>query len=105
MPPSPFVRGFSAACRNIARLNAALGLLAIFHLAAPQTALAQFTTGSPDIVISQIYTRGGEAGATYQSDYVELFNRSGGNVDINGWAMQVQGFEGQPTGGVMVSFV
>ena len=30
---------------------------------------------SPNIVISQVYGGGGNAGATYKNDFIELFNR------------------------------
>ena len=43
---------------------------------------------SPDIVISQIYGGGGNTGAPYLNDYVELFNRSGSTVSITGWSIQ-----------------
>ena len=49
---------------------------------------------SSSLRISQIYTRGGEAGATYQNDFVEVFNAGSSAVDINGWAMVVITFEG-----------
>src|ERR1043166_3243513 len=47
-----------------------------------------------DMRISQIYTRGGEAGATYQQDFVEIFNAGTTTVDINGWGLIVNTFEG-----------
>jgi hypothetical protein len=54
-------------CRSVA-------LLAVCLLVSPQpSARAQSAVVSPDIVISQIYSRGGESGATYRSDFVELF--------------------------------
>ncbi len=40
------------------------------------------------IVISQLYGGGGNAGATYRNDYVELFNRGAAPVDITGWSLQ-----------------
>ena len=49
-----------------------------------------------DIRISQIYSRGGEAGATFQNDYIELFNRGQTNVDINGWSLNISNFSGVP---------
>ena len=49
-------------------------LVALASSALP--AQAQQTNGSPELVVSQIYTRGGEAGATYRNDFVEIFNRS-----------------------------
>lgn len=40
------------------------------------------------VVISQVYGAGGNSGATYQSDYVELFNRTATPVSLNGWSLQ-----------------
>ncbi|HUQ64253.1 MAG TPA: lamin tail domain-containing protein [Acidimicrobiales bacterium] len=41
-----------------------------------------------DVVISQVYGGGGNAGAPYAKDYVELFNRSDTDVDVSGWSVQ-----------------
>jgi uncharacterized protein len=43
---------------------------------------------SPDAVISQVYAGGGNAGASYTNDYVELFNRGASTVDLSGWTVQ-----------------
>src|SRR5690242_7465400 len=43
---------------------------------------------SPTIVISEIYAAGGNAGALYSNDYVELFNRGGTSVDVGSWSIQ-----------------
>lgn len=43
---------------------------------------------SPDVVVSQVYGGGGNSGATYQNDFVELFNRGGAAVDLSGWSIQ-----------------
>ena len=43
---------------------------------------------SPNIVISQVYGGGGNTGATYQSDFIELYNRGGSSVDLTGWSVQ-----------------
>ena len=43
---------------------------------------------SPDIVVSQVYAGGGNSGATYASDFVELFNRGGSTVDLSSWSVQ-----------------
>src|SRR5215207_705762 len=54
------------------------------------TASAQTTTqGSPDLVISQVYTRGGEAGATFRNDFVEVFNRGSVTVNLSDYTLQV----------------
>lgn len=41
-----------------------------------------------NIVISQVYGGGGNAGATYKNDFIELFNRSAAPVNITGWSVQ-----------------
>ncbi len=40
------------------------------------------------IVISQVYGGGGNQGATLRNDFVELFNRGAGPVDVAGWTIQ-----------------
>ncbi len=60
------------------------------------------------IVVSQLYGGGGNTGATYQNDYVELYNRGTTTVDIGGWSLQYASAEGsgwdsnkQPLGGTI----
>jgi|GEM_PF-985622 len=43
---------------------------------------------APDVVISQVYGGGGNSGAPYDRDYVELFNRGKEAVDLTGWSVQ-----------------
>jgi len=43
---------------------------------------------SADIVISQVYGGGGNTGAPYQNDYVELFNLGPSAVNVTGWTVQ-----------------
>jgi predicted extracellular nuclease len=43
---------------------------------------------SPDIVISQVYGGGGNSGAPYANDFIELYNRGGGSVSLAGWSVQ-----------------
>jgi hypothetical protein len=40
------------------------------------------------IKISQVYGGGGNSGATYTNDFIELFNRGTTPVDITGWSVQ-----------------
>jgi hypothetical protein len=40
------------------------------------------------VVISQVYGGGGTPGATYQSSYIELFNRGTTTVDLNQWSLR-----------------
>lgn len=46
-------------------------------------------TPSP-VVISQVYAGGGNSGATFTHDFVELFNRSATSVSLDGWSLQQQ---------------
>ncbi|MEO8632033.1 MAG: lamin tail domain-containing protein [Chloroflexota bacterium] len=50
--------------------------------AAPASAL------SAGVVISQVYGGGGNGGATYTHDFVELFNRGTTAVSLAGWSIQ-----------------
>jgi uncharacterized protein len=43
---------------------------------------------SPDLVISQIYGGGGNSGATYSHDYIEIFNRGTTTVSLSGKSLQ-----------------
>ena len=43
---------------------------------------------SPDVVISQVYGGGGNSGATYKNDFIELYNRGTAAVSVSGWSVQ-----------------
>lgn len=43
---------------------------------------------SPDLVISEVYGAGGNAGSDYGADYVELFNRGTTTVTLDGKSLQ-----------------
>ena len=57
-------------------------VMALVPLARPAAAV------SPNIVISQIYGGGGNTGAQYTNDFIELFNRGTAPVDVSGWSVQ-----------------
>src|SRR5512143_3103985 len=76
--------------------NCSSFLAAIFCLLLFSSLLVAQTTADPNIRISQIYTRGGEVGATFQNDYIELFNRGNVDVDVSGWSMNISNFAGTP---------
>ena len=48
--------------------------------------LASGATSDP--VISQVFASGGNAGADFTNDYVELLNRGGTSLDLGGWSIQ-----------------
>jgi len=58
-------------------------LLALGLLTAPSAYSA-----SSDLVVSQLYAGGGNAGAAYTNDFVELFNPGSAAVDLTGWTLQ-----------------
>jgi endonuclease G len=64
------------------------------------------TVQQPHVVISQVYGGGGNTNATYQNDFVELYNPSGVTFDLTGWSLQYTSATGdgweftrQPIGG------
>jgi predicted extracellular nuclease len=51
--------------------------------------LAGFASAaSPNVVISQVYGGGGNSGAPFKNDFVELFNRGGASVALAGMSIQ-----------------
>ena len=55
------------------------------------------------VVISQVYGAGGNSGATYKNDFVELFNRGSSPVNLAGWTVQYAGATGPFTSSNTVS--
>jgi uncharacterized protein len=43
---------------------------------------------SAGVVISQVYGGGGNSGATYKNDFIELYNRGSSTIDLTGWSVQ-----------------
>jgi uncharacterized protein len=68
--------------RTIAVLAAAATVAACLSAANPASA------ASVDVVISQVYGGGGNSGATFTNDFVELHNRGTAPVDLTGWSVQ-----------------
>ena len=54
----------------------------------PVAAAVPVLAVSPDVVISEVYGGGGNSGATYTHDYIELYNRGASAVDLTGWSVQ-----------------
>jgi predicted extracellular nuclease len=53
-------------------------------LAAPASA----NTAGTGLVISEAYGGGGNSGATYTNDFIELYNPTSAPVDVGGWSVQ-----------------
>ncbi len=64
---------------------------------AEQSFTTSSSTPTAGVVISQVYGGGGNTGATYNQDFVELFNAGTTTVDISGWSVQYASATG-PTG-------
>ena len=58
-------------------------LLAGLLLAAPAAHGA-----SSNVVVSQLFAGGGNSGASFANDFVELLNRGTATIDLNGWTIQ-----------------
>lgn len=56
-----------------------------------QPFLAHRDALSTGVVISQVYGAGGNANATYNADFVELFNRGTTAVNVSNWSVQYTG--------------
>jgi predicted extracellular nuclease len=55
---------------------------------------------SASVVISEVYGGGGNSGAIWTNDFVELYNRSDAAVDVTGWVVQYYSAAGTvPAGG------
>ena len=61
----------------------AVAAIAVSGITAPAAQAASTT-----VVISEVYGGGGNSGAPYQNDFIELGNRSASPVDLTGWKVQ-----------------
>jgi hypothetical protein len=66
------------------RVPVVLSLLLALVVAAVPAAVG----ATPGVVVSQLYAGGGNSGATYTNDFVELFNPGASSVDLTGWTVQ-----------------
>jgi len=70
------------------RIRPAVVLAVVASAAAVALIASPARAASPDVTISQVYGGGGNSGATFTNDFVELFNRGTGAVDLAGWSVQ-----------------
>lgn len=61
------------------------------------------TTVSTGVVISQVYGGGGNAGAPYTNDFIELFNRGTTPISLEGWSLQYASATGTGNFGATIS--
>ena len=63
-------------------------LVLLSVLALPLAAASARGSGSGSLVVAEVYAAGGNSGAAYANDYVELFNRGASPVAVDGWTLQ-----------------
>jgi hypothetical protein len=63
-------------------------LVLLSALALPFAAASARGSGSGSIVVGELFAAGGNSGAAYANDYVELFNRGSSPVALDGWTLQ-----------------
>lgn len=67
----------------------AIGLIAALAISIlPGSPIQSARAISPNIVISEVYGGGGNAGATYTNDFIQLFNRGTTAIVVDGWSVQ-----------------
>jgi hypothetical protein len=91
--------------RSKCRQNAPLLFIASLCLVLASVSAPGQAPANTNVRISQVYPRGGETGATYQSDFVEIFNRGNTTVDLNGWSLNIDAFDGSSFSRVGVRFL
>jgi predicted extracellular nuclease len=70
------------------RLGPAVLAAAMAALALTVPAAAPAGAASTSIVVSQVYGGGGNSGAPFTNDFVELFNRGASPASVAGWSLQ-----------------
>lgn len=71
-------------------LRTGLAAILLISLFFPLNGLHETQALSTSIVISQVYGGGGNSGATYRNDFIELYNLGSSPVDLDleGWSVQ-----------------
>ena len=83
--PTPPTSSASRARSAAAALT--VGALAATGIAFPVAATAAVSTDAP-VVINEVYGGGGNSGAAFNRDFVELYNPGSATVDLAGWSVQ-----------------
>jgi predicted extracellular nuclease len=73
--------------RRLLRRLCLAGVLTLAAVSFVQTGTPAYAV-SADITISQVYGGGGNTGAPYNHDFIELYNRGAAAVAVGGWTVQ-----------------
>ncbi|MGN6751465.1 MAG: ExeM/NucH family extracellular endonuclease [Intrasporangium sp.] len=79
--------------------SGAVALVGGLLVGLPTSATAAVDPGA-QVVINEIYGGGGNTGATYKNDFVELINKGTTSVDLSGWSVQYAAAAGTNWSGV-----
>ncbi len=71
--------------KHFHKMLSLITILALMLVAFPTQSVQAIST---TVVISQVYGGGGNSGAQYQNDFIELFNRGTTTVSLAGWSVQ-----------------
>ncbi|HET8591136.1 MAG TPA: lamin tail domain-containing protein, partial [Nakamurella sp.] len=85
--------GVRAGVRKAAAAVGVLALTAGLAVAVAPSAAADVSAGAP-VIINELYGGGGNSGATYTNDYIELANTGDTAVDVSGWSVQYKSATG-----------
>lgn len=82
-----------------------IGALAIAALVST-TVIAPQATAAPDgsaAVISEVYGGGGNKGAPFTNDFIELYNPSDADIDLTGWSVEYFSSKGKSGGKITLN--
>ena len=71
--------------------NTALAGLVVAGAVLPGSLLpgkAKASTAGDNVVISEVYGGGGNSGAEYKNDFIELYNPTDAAINLDGWSVQ-----------------
>ncbi|GAA3804851.1 hypothetical protein GCM10022226_25930 [Sphaerisporangium flaviroseum] len=83
--------------RALSRALAALVAAGVSIAGVATVSLSPASAEPGTVVISQVYGGGGNSGAPLTNDFVELFNRGGSEVSLDGWSVQYASATGTGT--------
>ncbi len=82
------------------RKRAAAGLALAVAATGSYALPASANPAGTGLVISEVYGGGGNSGATYKNDFIELYNPTAAAISVDGWSVQYRSATGTGPGAV-----